>query len=226
MKMTLLLSLCLLLANVSASAQANRPNPYLAKVVFGKFENVSGEVQKQVNDVVLLAKAQGISWIGAPNLSGVFCNTVGSKDFCYTTILFWHDNQDQLDTFVNAIPQFDSIEAVVSNKTGNFMSLIYGIETKSGGLIDCDSKIRTSFSGWIDGYMTLNMKAASQSKLSLVDLEKIISSTTNCTNLNLSDIKTIHIQAELTNREICEFNLEGIKTCFLTKGFFSHAVNY
>lgn len=226
MKMTLLLSFCFLLTGVSANAQANQLNPYLAKVEFAKVENVSGEVAKQVNDTILLAKEQGISWIGAPQVPGAICSSDDSKSFCYTMILFWHDNQDQLDTFVSAVHQFDSVEAVVSNKAGNFMNLIYSIDTKEGALIDCESKSRMSFSSWIDGFRILNMQAAAQAKLSLVDLEKIISSTSNCSNLNLSDIKTVRIEAELTNSETCAFNQEGIKTCFLTKGLFRHTANY
>lgn len=227
MKMTLVLSFCFLLTGVSVNAQqSNQLNPHLAKVAFAKVENVSGEVSKQVNDTILLAKEQGISWIGAPQVPGAICSSDDSYSFCYTTILFWHDNQDQLDTFVSAIHQFDAVEAVVSNKTGNFMNLIYSIDTKDGALIDCESKSRTSFPSWIDGFRTLNIQAAAQAKLSLVDLEKIISSTSNCSHLNLSDIKTVRIEAELTNTETCVFNQEGVKTCFLTKGLFRHTANY
>ena len=104
MKTTLLLSLCFLFANVSP-AKANQLNPYLAKVALGKTENTSGEFKKQVDDTIQLAKAQGISWMGAPQDPTVNCYAEGSQNYCYTTILFWHDNQDQLDSFVNTLSQ-------------------------------------------------------------------------------------------------------------------------
>ena len=106
------------------------------------------------------------------------------------------------------------------------MALIYNFDTKNGSLVDCVPKSRTLFPSWIDGYVSLNKTAEAQSKMSLADLAKIISSTTDCVGLNPSDIKTIRIEAELTNSEICEFDAVGIRTCFLLKGLFRHPANY
>jgi len=226
MKMTLLLSLCFLFANVSL-ARANQLNPHLAKVALGKIENTPGELKKQIDDAILLTKTQGISWMGAPRNPDILCHARGSKNYCYTTILFWHDHQDQLDTFVSTLRQSDSFQYEVSNKSGNFMGLIYSIDTKDGSLVDCVPKSHTQFPSWIDGYTTLNNTADSQSKLSVEDLAKIISSTSDCSSSKLLDIiKTVRIEAEITNSENCEFGPVGVRTCHIMKGLFRHTANY
>lgn len=231
MKTTLLLSLCLLLANTfsaaNAFAQEDALTPFITKVGFDRYEDTPGEAQKQVEAALQLAHEKGISWLGAPALPWVLCQTDDAdQNFCSALILFSHDKQDQLDSFVSSLRKSDTFQYDVSNKTGNFMSLIYSIDTKDGSFIDCESKVRTTFPTWIDGYMSLSKTAETQAKMSLADLGKVISSTTNCAELNISDIQTVRIEAEIMNSPTCRFDYTGNRTCFLTKGLFSYSVSH
>lgn len=218
--MRFLFLILVLVLPVSSFAQENGfyARPWMAKVKVGRLLNGNTCADDARNAYGKLAREHESVLFGWPE-PRFFSNGLG----CYGTILFASKKPIDHGVYRKIFAEVNlPVSYIVDTNSGTFMGFMAVINYKDGTYDYCERKEERliPFASWIEGYTKLSSEVLS---IWSADLEtKLNWLTRNFSCRSIGEAQSVDVVMDLANKEICPFNAETDRTCFINRGFYKY----